>query len=702
MKLQTKGDIATLLMDMPGRNANIWNRQTLDSFSTCLEQFAEDDSLKGLIITSAKASFLAGGDLEQIENIASGQQNAAELHAKSGALSELLRRLETCGKPVVAAINGTALGGGFELCLACHHRIIVPSAKVGLPESQLGLIPAGGGTQRLPRLIGVQDALGLLMKGNSLGAKQALKLGVVDAIVESDGLLGAAADWLSGEPQAKQPWDRRGFEVPGGDMTGSARNTIMVATAMFQAQTFGNYPAGKAILSCVAEGLRLPIDAALLVEKRYFVSLLLDPVARAMVRSLYLDLEAAKKGARRPSGVAPNSITDLGIIGAGLMGSGIALVAARSGLNVVVIDRSLEDTAKAHAYVDRFFGKRIAKGRATQADADAVKARIVLSTDYADLSESQIIIEAVFENREVKAQVSAAAESAAPGAVIASNTSTLPITGLAKAVSKQQNFIGLHFFSPVERMALIEVIRGEKTSDETLAMALDLVAKLGKVPVVVNDARGFFTSRVFGTYITEGIGMLGEGVAPALIEQAGLMSGMPMAPLGLADEVGLSLMHQVGEQTKADLGDDYKANAAAPVLAALVQEGRHGKAKSSGFYDYSENGGKRLWAKLAELYPSSAQQPSVDSLKKRFLYAQALEALRCVEEGVMVEAADVDYAAIMGWGFAPFTGGPLTMIDQLGAAKVLQECEHFANTLGERFEPPALLRELAKSGGKLR
>jgi 3-hydroxyacyl-CoA dehydrogenase/enoyl-CoA hydratase/3-hydroxybutyryl-CoA epimerase len=702
MKLTSKGNIATLLMDMPDRSANVWNQQSLDSFKTCLELFIQDDSLSGLIISSAKKSFLAGGDLEQIKSIASGQQSAAELHAKAGALSELLRRLETCGKPVVAAINGTALGGGFELCLACHHRLIVPSAKVGLPESQLGLIPAGGGTQRLPRLIGVQGALGLLMKGNSLGAEQALKVGIVDAIVDDDELLDAAADWLRQNPQAKQPWDGRGFEVPGGDMSGSGRNTIMVATAMFQAKTFGNYPAGTAILSCIAEGLRLPMDAALAVEKRYFVSLLLDPVAGAMVRSLYLDLEAAKKGARRPSQVAPNTVTDLGIIGAGLMGSGIALVAARQGLNVVVIDRSDEETAKAHVYVDRFFAKRIAKGRATQDEAEAVKGRIRLSTDYAALSDSQIIIEAVFEDRQVKAQVSAAAEAAAPNAVIASNTSTLPITGLAKAVSKPQSFIGLHFFSPVERMALVEVIRGEETSDEALAMALDLVAKLGKVPVVVNDARGFFTSRVFGTYITEGVGMLSEGVAPALIEQAGLMSGMPMAPLSLADEVGLSLMHQVGQQTKADLGDDYKANAAAPVLAALVEQGRHGKANSSGFYDYPESDAKRLWGNLGDLYPSSVDQPSVEGLKKRFLYTQALEALRCVEEGVMVEAADVDYAAIMGWGFAPFTGGPLSMIDQLGAAKFLEECEYFAATLGERFEPPALLRELAKNGNKLR
>ena len=386
------------------------------------------------------------------------------------------------------------------------------------------------------------------------------------------------------------------------------------------------------------------------------------------------------------------------------MGSGIALEAARKGLRVVVIDRSAEDAAKAHAYVDRFFARRIKRGRASQADCDAVKALITPSTDYADLAAAQIVIEAVFEDRDVKAKVSAAAEAVvADDAVIASNTSTLPISGLAKAVQRQENFVGLHFFSPVERMALVEVIRGEETSERTLAHALDLVAKLGKVPVVVNDARGFFTSRVFGTYITEGIGMLAEGVSPALIEQAGKMSGMPMAPLGLADEVGLALMHQVGVQTKADLGEAYRENPSTPVLAALVvDEQRPGKSGRAGFYDYPDDGQKRLWPGLAERFSAAGEQPSAQHLIDRFLFTQALESVRCIEEGVMVEAADIDYASIMGWGFAPFTGGPLSMIDTMGSAEFVRRCEELAAEHGERFEPPQLLRDLAASGGRLR
>ena len=706
MNLERHGAIAHLVMDMPDRQANVWNEASLARFAECIEAFAGDEALKGLVIRSNKSSFLAGGDLDTIQKIASGDQTAEELNRRSGELSELLRRLETCGKPVVAAINGAALGGGYELCLACHHRIVVNDrrAVVGLPETQLGLIPAAGGTQRLPRLIGVQGALGVLMEGKSFAPDKALKLGLVDQVVEADELLEAATKWLEESPCATQPWDQRGFSVPGGDMDGAAKNTLMVATALYNAKTFGNYPAGQAVLSCVAEGLRLPIDAALKIEKTYFVKMLLGDVARAMVRTLFLDLEAAKKGARRPPQIGALTLDCIGVLGAGLMGSGIALEAARAGLRVVVIDRTEEDAQKAHAYAQRFFDRRIQRGRATQAQCDEVKARIQPTTDYAALASAQLVIEAVFEDRAVKAEVSRAAETHTPAdAVIASNTSTLPITGLAEAVDTPQQFIGLHFFSPVERMALVEIIRGEQTDDRSLALALDLVAKLGKVPVVVNDARGFFTSRVFGTYITEGVGMLTEGVEPALIEQAGRMSGMPMPPLALADEVGLALMHQVGKQTEADLGEAYEPNAATPVLDELVVRcGRAGKAASAGFYDYSPEGDKRLWSGLRERFPSGEKQPPVQGLIERLLYTQALESVRCIEQGVMIDAADIDYASVMGWGFAPYTGGPLTLIDTIGAHEFVRRCDELAAALGDRFKVPALLRKLAHEGGRLR
>jgi 3-hydroxyacyl-CoA dehydrogenase/enoyl-CoA hydratase/3-hydroxybutyryl-CoA epimerase len=706
IRLERYDAIAHLVLDMPDRGANVWNQESLDAVGQCIADYASDEALKGLVIRSAKSSFLAGGDLEQIEAIATGGRSAEELHARGGELAELLRRIETCGKPVVAAINGAALGGGYELCLACHHRVMAdhPRAQVGLPETQLGLIPAGGGTQRLPRLVGVQTALGVLMEGKSFPAAKALKMGLVDQLCPPDQLIETAERWLADSPVSIQPWDQKGFKVPGGDMEGSAKNTMMVATAMFQAKTYGNYPAGTAILSCIAEGLRLPIDAAFEVEKRYFVSLLLDPVAGAMVRTLFLDLEAAKKGARRPKSVGDLPLDCIGVIGAGLMGGGIALEAARKGLEVIIIDRSVEEASKAHAYVQRFFDRRIKRRRATQEECDAVKARIKPSADYADLKTAQLVIEAVFEDRATKAKVSSAAERhTTDDAVIASNTSTLPITGLAEAVDKPEQFIGLHFFSPVERMALVEIIRGEKTDERTLALALDLVARLGKVPVVVNDARGFFTSRVFGTYITEGVGMLTEGIAPALIEQAGRMSGMPMPPLALADEVGLALMHQVGEQTKADLGDAYQANAATPVLNQLVVEAKRiGKSGGAGFYDYPSDGDKHLWTGLNERFELAADQPKVEHLIQRFLTTQALESVRCVEQGVMIEAADIDYAAIMGWGFAPYTGGPLTMIDNEGLPEFVARCDQLAARYGERFTPPQLLRDLAQSGQSLR
>ena len=706
MRLEDHGSVAHLVLDMPGRAANVWNQESLAQFSEYLEQFRSNSQFKGLIITSAKSSFLAGGDLDQIQAIASGNQSAQELYEHGGALAQLLRRLETCGKPVVAAINGAALGGGYELCLACHHRILSdhPKAVVGLPETQLGLIPAGGGTQRLPRLVGVQTALGVLLEGKSFAGRKALKMGLVDQVVGSDELLTKATEWLETKPTATQPWDQNGFSVPGGDMEGSAKNTMMVATAMFHAKTFGNYPAGTAILSCVAEGLRLPIDSAFEIEKRYFVSLLLNPVAKGMVRTLFLDLEAAKKGARRPEGVGELKLDCIGVIGAGLMGGGIALEAARAGLRVIVIDRSVEEAAKAHDYVQRFFDRRIKRGRATQEHCDAVKAKIELHSDYAQLEPAQIVIEAVFEDRAVKAKVSRMAEeNTSSDTVIASNTSTLPITGLAQAVDNPKRFIGLHFFSPVERMALVEIIRGEQTDDQTLAYALDLVARLGKVPVVVNDARGFFTSRVFGTYITEGIGMLTEGISPVLIEQAGRISGMPMPPLALADEVGLGLMHQVGIQTKADLGDAYQANEATPVLEELVvNRSRIGKAGGSGFYDYHEGGEKNLWLGLTDLFETKETQPKIEELIQRFLSTQALESVRCIEQGVMIEAADIDYAAIMGWGFAPYTGGPLTMIDTIGLPEFVSRCDQLALDHGDRFEPPQLLRDLAEQGQKLR
>lgn len=695
--------IVLLTFDMPDRSQNVWNQASLDAFVATIEQFVGDAEAKGAIVTSAKKDFVAGADLDDLNALCFGPRDPADLDRRCGALSQVLRRLETCGKPVVAAINGTAMGGGLELALACHYRVVAdsPRIKLGLPEATLGLLPGAGGTQRLPRMIGVQASMGLLMEGKQLRPDQAKKAGIVDEVVPAAEVLAAARRWLLGTPRSAQPWDQKNFKVPGGGMDeGTTLQTFMVANAMFMAKTQGNYPAGRAILSCISEGLGLDMDSALLVEKRYFVSLLLNPVAGAMIRTLFLSMQEANKLARRPSNVPKKVYTRIGVLGAGLMGAGLAFVAASAGIQAVVVDVSPERAAAALQYAEQRLDKAISRGQSTPDKKAAILARIHPTVDFADLAGCEAVVEAVFEDRAVKAKVTAAADAVlGPEAILASNTSTLPITGLAAASSRPARFVGLHFFSPVEKMPLVEVIRGERTDAETLAWALDLVQALGKTPIVVRDSRGFYTSRVFGTYITEGMAMLREGVAPALIENAGRRSGMPMPPLALADEVGLGLMVQVGRQTRADLGDAAPVNLSTPVLETLVEgHDRVGKRSGRGFYDYAADGGKQLWEGLKTCWPPRENQPTVEELVERFLYTQALETARCVELGVIEDAGEADVGAILGWGFAPYTGGPLSYIDGVGLAAFVARADTLAETVGSRFSPPELLRRMATEG----
>ncbi len=700
--------VAVLTIDMPGRSMNVWNRESLAAFGAAVERVAADENIHAAIVTSGKDAFLAGGDLDTIGALAGragddGSEDADELHESAGSLSRLLRRMETCGKPFVAAMNGAAMGGGFELALACRHRVLAdhPGAKVGLPEATLGLLPGGGGTQRLPRLIGVQTSLGLLMEGKQLRPDKALKMGVVDVVVSADQVVDAAKAWIRDDGSAKQPWDRRGFRVPGGGKEDPrTARTFMVATALLRAKTHDRYPAGLAILSCVREGLQVPFDTGLEIETRYFVSLLRDPVAAAMIRTLFVHLQEANKGARRPEDVPRYAVGKLGVLGAGLMGAGVAYVSAKAGMEVVLLDRDLEAAERGKAYTTRVEDKRISRKRSTEGKRDAILGRIHPTADYADLDGCDFVVEAVFEDRDVKGAVTKQAEAVLPPrAVFGSNTSTLPITGLAEASARPESFIGIHFFSPVEKMALVEVIRGEKTSDEALAKTLDYVQAIGKTPIVVNDARGFYTSRVFGTYIVEGFAMLLEGVAPALIENAGKATGMPMPPLALADEVGLALMYQVGRQTQEDLGDAAPDGPSPRVLGRIVGDlGRVGKKSGAGFYDY-EGRDKRLWPGLAELFPTSpSASPDVDELQRRFLYAQALETARVMEQGVLLAPEDADVGAVMGWGFAPWSGGPLSYIDGIGVAAFVAEADRLADAYGDRFAVPELLRTMAAEG----
>lgn len=693
--------VAVLTWDMPGRSQNVFNRESLEAFSAALEAAVVDDAVTGIVVTSAKKDYIAGADLETIEEMCRPGKTAEELAEGAGALGDLLRRMETCGKPVAAAINGTALGGGYELCLAAHYRVVHPRAKVGLPEATLGLLPGAGGTQRLPRMIGVQASMGLLMEGKQLRAEKALKAGLVDALAED--VVADACAWVRGDAASSvQPWDKKGFTIPGGGFENpKTASTFMVANAMFREKTFGNYPAGRAVMSCLFEGLRLPIDPALKIEQRYFVSLLVDPTAGAMVRTLFLALQRANKLARRPEGVPRRSYTKVGVIGAGLMGAGIAYSAAKAGIDVVLLDLDMERANKGKDYVRAAEDKRISRRRSTEEKRDAILARVHPACDYAAFDGCQMVIEAVFEDRGIKARVTQAAEAVIPeDAVVGSNTSTLPITGLAEGSTRPENYIGMHFFSPAEKMPLVEVIVGEQSTDACLAWTLDFVQAIGKTPIVVNDARGFYTSRVFGTYITEGLVMLQEGISPALIENAGKATGMPMPPLQLADEVGLALMVQVGKQTREDLGDAAPDNPSQPILEQIVSSGRTGKRGGAGFYEYGEE--RRLWSGLRELYPVAEQQPSVEDLKDRFLFTQCLEAARIMEQGVLRSAEDADVGAIMGWGFSPWTGGPLSYIDRWGAARFAQKARELAAAHGERFQPPALLDEMGLSGDRFR
>ncbi|CAN7658829.1 3-hydroxyacyl-CoA dehydrogenase NAD-binding domain-containing protein [Pseudoduganella sp. LjRoot289] len=700
------GGIATLSWDMAGRSQNVLNGESCQALCGAIDQVAADPAVKAVLMTSAKPDFIAGGDLEWLLD----SSDAGVLFARVMTLHRALRKLETCGKPVAMALPGSALGGGLEVALAGHYRVAAdnPKARFGLPEVSLGLLPGGGGTQRLPRLIGIQKALPLLLEGKRLKAADALKAGILHAVVAPGAEVDAARAWLNDamlaapSERAQQPWDMKGYKVPGGAVAAPAvQQTIMAANAMVHARTWGNYPAPKNILSCVYEGLITDLDTGLATEARYFVQTVLSPEAKNMIRTLFFSMGEANKLAARPAGVPQQGYGKIGVLGAGMMGAGIAYVAAKAGLQVVLVDRTQADADKGKAYAQALLDKQTARGQIAAGQAQALLARINATTDYAQLAGSEIVIEAVFEDRALKASVTAQAEAVlGPDAIFASNTSTLPITGLAEASARPQQFIGLHFFSPVDKMPLVEVIVGKQTSEATLARSLDLVKALGMTPIVVNDARGFYTSRVFSTYVLEGLAMLAEGVAPALIENAGLQAGMPVGPLALTDEVSSELICKIDCQTRIDLGEAYQARPGHQVAARMVELGRIGKKAGQGYYDYPEGGKKRLWPGLAEQYPRAAAQPDVAQLVERLIAVQAVETVRCMEEGVLTTARDADVGAILGWGFPAFRGGPLSEVDGKGAAAYVVLCERLAANHGARFAAPALLRSMAAAGAR--
>ena len=692
--------IAVLTIDVKDKPMNVITADFDQDLGQCLESVISDEKIVGAVITSAKNDFMAGADLKSMLPALRGLSDKSDVVEKVIASNQTMRKMETCGKPFVAAINGTALGGGLELTLACHYRIAVdrPDAVLGLPEVMVGLLPGGGGTQRLPRLIGVQAALELMTQGKHLKPIQAKGLGIVNELASKEELIDKAKAWIKDKGDAVQPWDKKGFKVPGGldaNKVGTIQ-TFSVVNALVAKNTNHNYPAPISIVSCVYEGCQIPIDSGLRIEAKYFVELLTGTVAGNMIRSLFINKQSADKLRARPEGVEKSKVTTLGMLGAGMMGSGIALVSARAGMNVVLLDSTEEQAAKGKQYTEKFLEKRVARKKMSSDDAAAMLDRIKVTTDYNDLESCELIIEAVFEDREIKAGVTQATEAViAESAIFASNTSTLPISGLAEASKRPKSFIGLHFFSPVERMPLVEVILGKETSDEALARALDYVQQIKKTPIVVNDSRGFFTSRVFSMACNEANTMLTEGVSPALIENAARHAGYPVGPLAVQDETSIELGYKIHLQTMEDMGDAYKPASGWEVSAKLVELERLGKKYGKGFYDYPEGAKKRLWPGLADLFPVSDQQPDVEEVKSRLMTIQALDAYRCLEEHVLMSPDDGDIGSILGWGFPPWSGGVFSYIDTVGIEKFVERCDDYSQRLGERFTVPDSLREKA-------
>ena len=693
--------IAMLTIDLPGKSMNVLTPELMEDLETLTTQAAADDNVKGIVITSGKKAFIAGADIKDMVTAYDRGVTHKEGYEFSLALNTVLRRIETCGKPVAIAINGLALGGGLEVCLAGHYRVLAndSGAVLGFPEVNIGLLPGAGGTQRTPRLIGFRNAAAMILQCRNQRPEQALEMGLVHELAPAAEVVERAKAWIIEKGDPEQPWDKKGFKIPGGGLAhpGTAQ-TFMVGNALVAKNTRHNYPAPIAAQSAIFEGCATSFDDGLKIESQYFGSLLSGPVARNMMRSLFVNKGKADKLARRPEGFEKSQVRKLGILGAGMMGAGIAFVSAKAGMEVVLLDTSMENAERGKAYSEGLLKKAIERGRSTPEKAAALLGLITPTTSYHDLHGCDLVIEAVFESQALKADVTAKTEAVVPETcVFASNTSTLPITGLAEASQRPEQFIGLHFFSPVDKMPLVEIILGEKTNEETIARSLDYIQQIRKTPIVVNDSRGFYTSRVFTTFTGEGITMLAEGVKPALVENAAKMAGMPVGPLAVTDEVTLELAYKIGRETATAMGVEYPADASSEVVQKMVDDlDRKGKRFGKGFYEYPEDARKHLWSGLAEQFPVADEQPDIEELKKRLLNIQALETARCVEEGVVTHAEDGDIGSIFGWGFPPYTGGTLSYIDTMGISEFVAECDRMTASYGERFAVSPWLRERAE------
>lgn len=711
--VETDADgIALIIWDMPDRSMNVFTAAVMEEIDRIVDQIVANAAIKGAVITSGKTgSFTGGADLKMLSGMFASfeakkreDKDAAiqELFDGVGRMSWLWRKLETCGKPFVAAINGTCMGGGLELALACHGRVAAAGAKMGLPEVKVGIFPGAGGTQRVPRLTDTQSALQMLLKGSTLSAEKAKGMKLIDAVVPASDLVAKAREMLKAGLSPVQPWDQKGFKLPSGPVYSAQGAQVWPAVAsLYRKETNDNYPGARAIVKCVYEGLLLPIDAALRVEQRYFTEVLQTTEAAMMIRSLFVSMQELNKGARRPANVPASHLKKIGIVGAGFMGAGIAYVAAQGGLDVVLIDRDQDAADKGKAHSKTLMDKLVGQGRASKEQAEAILARIIATPDYDTLKDADLVVEAVFEDRDVKAEVTRKVAAVLPKtAIYASNTSTIPITSLAEAFDDPERFIGIHFFSPVDRMMLTEVILGEKTGDKALAVALDFVRAIKKTPIVVNDTRGFFANRCVLRYMSEAYDMLVEGIPPAMIENAAKFAGMPVGPLALNDETAVDLSLRIMKATMRDMGDDSVDPRHFKLVEQMNSDGRLGRKAGKGFYDYPAKPAKKsLWPGLKQMFE---QQPaeSIDfaELQQRFLATMALEAARTMEEGVVVDPREADVGSILGFGYAPYTGGTISYIDGMGVKAFVALCDKLADRHGERFRPTPLLREMAEKG----
>ena len=704
--------VATITWDLPGKSMNVMSLGGFAALDGLVDRALADPGVMGVILTSGKKDFAGGMDLNVIAAM-KDEGGAQGIFDGVMGMHAILRKIERAGmdpktlkggKPIVAALPGTALGIGLEIPLACHRIIAAdnPRAKIGLPEIMVGIFPGAGGTTRLVRKLGALMAAPFLLEGKLSDPRGAKAGGIVDEVVAPDDLLARAKEWVLAAKDADlvKPWDAKGYKMPGGAPYHPAGfMTFVGASAMVLSKTMGVYPAAKALLSAVYEGALVPFDTALRIEARWFTSILMNPSSSAMIRSLFINKEALEKGAVRPA--APDqAVKRLGVIGAGMMGAGIAYVAASAGIEVVLIDASQEAADRGRAHSESLLDKGIQRRKVTPETKAAVLGRITATTDDAALAGCDLVVEAVFEDPKVKAGVTARVEQATgPGCILATNTSTLPIGGLAQASIRPDQFIGIHFFSPVDRMMLVEIIRGGQTGDRAVAKALDFVRQLRKTPIVVNDARFFYANRCIIPYINEGIRMVAEGVEPVLVENAAKLVGMPLGPLQLVDETSIDLGVKIAAATRAAMGDAYPDGAVDAVLHAMADEGRLGKKANAGFYAYDAEGRRGdLWEGLAARYPIASDQPALAEVQHRLLFAQVLEAVRALAEGVLTDIREGDVGAILGWGFAPWSGGPFSWLDMIGAAQAVTICDALAGTHGPRFAPPALLRDMAARG----